>query len=88
MTLRATKTYRRMLIVAMLLPFVLWGLIERYDLNVDWRYTLPVPLAIAGFVVVEAWQQRSPNRVRIAVLAAPVLAFWLLALVLNVPNTQ
>jgi hypothetical protein len=77
MTMRTTTTYRRMLIVAMLLPFVLWWINEGYELDVDWRYALPLPIAIAGYVVVESWQQRSP-----------VLAFWLLVLVLNVRDAQ
>lgn len=86
MTMRTTTTYRRMLMVAMILPFVLWWINARYELDVDWRYTLPLPIAISGYVVAEAWQQRSPERVRIAVLAGIVVAFWVMALVLNVPN--
>lgn len=72
----------------MMLPFVLWWINERFGLDVDWRYALPFPIVMAGYVVMEAWQRRSPERVRIAVLAAIVLAFWLTALVLNVPESQ
>jgi peptidoglycan/LPS O-acetylase OafA/YrhL len=75
----ATWTYRLLLALAMLGPFLFWTVNQSYGLGVDWRWALVVPLAVAGYAVIEAWQRRLKDRLQFVVLAAIVLAFWVAA---------